>query len=188
MVTPIRLTLVLALLACSASAKLDLTPGESEKELDGAKVHQLVFLDGAQRITYAPPRGWQYSGGGNRLGLRPASVPDAEASISVVDLPEPQPFDTATTKKLTAAAMAMLPRGAANISVVSEDKNPVRIEQKETFLIVLQYDAFGVSYARSILFVNRKNEQLQFQLTAPRARFTQLQKEFLSSHFSWENL
>jgi hypothetical protein len=176
------------LLTCSASAKLDLTPGEGEKELDGAKIHQLVFLDGGQRITYSPPRGWQYSGGGNRLGLRPGLVPDAEASIRVVDLVEPQVLDAATTKKLTAAAMAGLPGGAVNVALISEDKNPILIEQKETFLVVLHYDYYGVSYARSLLFVNRRNEQLQFQLTAPRKSFPQLQKEFFGSQFSWENL
>src|SRR5438067_1518510 len=98
MVATIRLSVTLALIACTASARLDLTPQEDEKELEGIKLKELVFFENGQRITYSPPRRWRYSGGGNRLTLRPENT-DAEAVIRVVELPGPQSFDAATTKR-----------------------------------------------------------------------------------------
>ncbi len=56
----IRIGLAITLLASSASAGLELTPRVEEYELDGVKLRQLIFADGERRVTYAPPRKWQY--------------------------------------------------------------------------------------------------------------------------------
>jgi hypothetical protein len=71
--------------------------------------------------------------------------------------------------------------------IVLQQKNVVIIERKETFLIIMKYEFYGEPQQRSVLFVNRKNEQLRFQLTCPESNFARLQKVFLATHFSWQN-
>ncbi len=62
------------------------------------------------------------------------------------------------------------------------------IQRKETFLIKLNYTFFGQKYGRSILFLNRGNEQIRSQLTCREADFKELQGAFLRSHYTWQQL
>lgn len=190
MVPAVRVRLVAAFVlfaANSAIAELQLSPEVGEYDLEGIKLQCLVFPDGAQRVTYTPPRGWHYSGNDGRLQLWPPRA-EAQGIISVSKLAEPQIFDEATTKRLCQETIASIPGAATNALIVSQEKNPLLIDRKETFLVIIQYDCYGTSYARSVMFLNRKNEQVRFQLTSPRWKFAPLQKEFLGSQFSWQNL
>lgn len=184
----IRTSAVLISLASFAYADLNLTPRVEEYQLDGVKLRQLVFTDGDRRVTYTPPRKWDYSGGGNRLALRPASAPTAEATITVGKLSQAGVFDEATTKRLSDEVLASVPNGSTHVALVSQQMNPLLIERKETFLVVINYDYYGNPYARSVMFLNRQNEQLRFQLTCFRNSFRELQRAFESSHYSWQNL
>jgi hypothetical protein len=184
----IRIGLATILLAGSAYAGLELTPRVEDYELDGVKLRQLVFSDGERHITYTPPRKWHYSGGGNRLVLRPASDPSAEATITVSNLPQAQIFDDTTTKRLCDEVLASVPSGATHVTLVSQQLNPLLIERKETFLVVINYDFYSYPFARSVMFLNRQNEQLRLQLTCLRNSFPELQKAFQGSHYSWQNL
>ena len=91
MVRPLILALAGSLLIAPARAELDLTPKLSEYELDGVKFKQLAFSDGSKNVTYAPPRGWDYSGSATQLTLRPPAKSQAEATFLIVasacDLP-----------------------------------------------------------------------------------------------------
>ena len=156
--------------------------------MDGVKVRQLVFADDARQVTYTPPRGWTYSGSGTHFSLQPANSSDAQAEINVVNPAKPQVFDEPTMRRLCDEVIAAVPKAATQVSVVSQEKSPVMIETKETFLVVINYNYYGAPYARSVMFLNRKTDQVRFQLTAPRWSFAQLQKAFLTSHFSWQNL
>jgi hypothetical protein len=190
MVRPLILALAgsLSLLIASAHANLDLTPKLSEYELDGVKFQQLAFADGSKIVTYAPPRGWDYSGNATQLTLRPRNKSQAEATIKKVALAQPASFDDGTVKKLVEEAIAAVPAGSTDIQLVSKEKNPLRIERKETFLVTLSYNLYGAAYNRSILFLNRGMEQIQFQLSCRRADFKELQAAFLDSQHSWQNL
>jgi hypothetical protein len=46
----------------------------------------------------------------------------------------------------------------------------------------------GQPQTRSVMFLNRKKEQIRFQLTCRRSDFKELQKAFQGSHYSWQNL
>lgn len=176
------------LLVGSVRADLQLTPTLGNYDLDGVKMQQLLFPDGDKRVMYTPPRGWEFSGGGGKLSLRPPHGSNAEAEIRVAKLTEPQVFDEASMKQLTDEVVASLPDKASHVTIVSQQKNPLMIERKETFLVEINYESFGDSYARSVLFVNRKSEQVRCQLTCRRAAFPQLQKAFQGSQYSWQNL
>ena len=185
----VTLVLIGALFVASVRADLQLTPKISEYELDGAKFKHLVFSnDGGKDITYSPPRGWDYSGSATQLTLRPPNKPQAEATISRVPLPEPGKFDDESLKKIVAEAVALAPKGSENVTVISQEKNPLLINRKETFLVVLGYNLFGQAYNRSVLFLNRGNEQIRFQLVCRQADFKDLQKAFLGSQYTWQNL
>jgi hypothetical protein len=184
------LTLVLsgAFFIASAHAELQLTPRTSEYELEGGKFKQLAFSDGGKTVTYQSPRGWDYSGSATQLTLRPPNKAQAEATITRVPLSQPGSFDAESLKKLASEAVALVPKGSENISVVSQEKNPLMIQRQETFLITLSYTFYGQKYGRSILILNRGNEQIRFQLTCREADFKELHRAFLASQYSWQNL
>jgi hypothetical protein len=180
--------LVASLLVVSARAELQLNPKVDEFTLDGAKLKQLAFSDGGEKVTYQSPRGWNYSGSATQLTLRPPNKTQAEATITRIPLSEPGKLDDESLKKLVAETVALVPKGSTNVTVVSQDKSPVRINGKETFLVVLSYNFYGESFGRSVLFLNRGKEQIRFQLTCRQPDFNELQRAFLASQFSWQNL
>ena len=184
------LTLVLsgAFFIASAHAELQLSPKVSEYELDGVKLKQLAFSDDGKTVTYQSPRGWDCSGSATQLTLRPPNKAQAEATITRVPLSQPGSFDDESLKKLVSEAAARVPKGSENISVVSQEKNPLMIQGKETFLLTFSYTFYGQKYARSILFLNRGNEQIRSQLTCREADFKELQRAFLASQYTWQNL
>jgi hypothetical protein len=172
----------------SARAELNLAPEVAEYELDGVKMHRLVFADGPERITYSPPNGWEYSRRDSQtLVLRPHGM-RGEATITRLAVARRESFDDETIKHLTEEVLAAVPSGAKNVSIVSQQKNPLIIERKETFLVIIKYEFYGEPHLRSIMFLYRKNEQLRFQLTAPQSEFQRLQEAFRGSQYSWQNL
>ena len=181
------IALVISLVAI-ARAQLQLSPQLSEYQLDGAKLQQLAFADGEKKVTYQPPRGWAYSGGPSQLTLRPPGKTQAEATITKLPLSGEDRFDDESLKKLVMEASATLPQGSQNVIVLSQEKNPVKIGRKETFLVILSYNLFGQAYKRSVLFLNRGKEQIRFQLVCHDSDFQELQRDFLASQFSWQNL
>jgi hypothetical protein len=184
----VRIALVLVTLPVFARADLEFTPHVEEYDLEGIKLKQLAFADGERRVFYTPPKKWQYSGAGNRLILHPTNESAAEAVITVAKTPRPEIFDEAATKRLCEEVLASVPSGATNVSLVSQQMNPVVIERKDTFLVVINYDYYSQPYARSVMFLNRQTEQVRFQLTCYRNTFRDLQKAFQNSHYSWQNL
>src|SRR5262252_1968078 len=101
MVSPVRLALPLLLLfGFSARAELHFTFQTQESDLDGVKLHQLVFSDGGKQVNYQPPRGWQYFGDDSSLRLLPPHGEQGEAIVTQTKLIQPQKFDDATMKRL----------------------------------------------------------------------------------------
>jgi hypothetical protein len=174
---------------CSAAhADLLLTPRVVEFKGDGATFKRLEFSDDGKTVTYQSPRGWELSGSATQLTLRPPKKTQAEATITRIPLSQPGRFDEASLKNLVSDAVALVPKDSENVSVVSQEKNPDMIEHKETFLITLRYTFYGQKYGRSILFLNRGNEQIRSQLTCHEADFEELQRAFLRSQYTWQNL
>jgi hypothetical protein len=175
--------------ASSAMADLQLVPRSVDYTLDGVKLTQVAFSDGGSKsITYAPPSGWEYSGSATKLTLHPPNKPQAEGTISRTTGAEGATLDEETTKKLTDQIVASVPQGSTNVSVVSQEKNPLMIERKETFLVVVAYTFYGAHYKRSVMFLNRGKEQLRFEFVSLERDFDDLQRAFIGSQYSWQNL
>lgn len=188
MVLAIRTAATLVATAGLAYADLDLTPRQQEYELEGIKMQQLVFTDGQKQITYAPPRNWDYSGSGNHFALHPRAVSGAAAEITVRKLKDPGDFGAETVKQLCDEVLKSIPAGATHAMLVSQQLSPLLIDRKETFLVVVSYEFYGQAYKRSVMFLNRTNEQVRFELTCSREAYPDLEKAFESSQFSWQNL
>jgi hypothetical protein len=173
----------------SSRADLQLAPRIVDYQMEQMTFKQLAFSDGSPKdITYSPPDGWDYSGSAAQLTLHPPNKSQAEAIVFKVPLSGPAGFDEATVKKLVDEAIASVPAGGTHVDLVSQEKNPLMIEGKETFLVILSYQFHNEARNRSILFLNRGKEQIRFQLTSRQADFQELQKAFLGSQYSWQNL
>jgi hypothetical protein len=189
MVPLLRLLLVGALFIASAHADFQLAPRVSEAWADGAKIKFLAFSDGGGKdVTYVPPTGWEYSGSTTRFTLHPSGKPQAEGTISRMSLNQPAVFDDETMKKLVAEVLVSVPGGSTNVTLVLQQKNPLLIARKETFLIIVSYTFYGDTYQRSMMFLNRGNEQVRFQFVSRAVDFKDLQAAFQRSHFTWKNL
>jgi hypothetical protein len=188
MVHAIRIGAALMATAGFVHADLDLTPRQQDYELEGITIHQLVFTDEQQQITYAPPRDWEYSGSGNHFVLYPRSISGADAEITVNKSSGTADFDEETMKHLSNEVLRSVPSDATNVTLVSQQLNPLLIDRKGTFLVIISYDYYSQGYERSVMFLNRKNEQIRFRLTCYRRAFQELQRAFQSSHYSWQNL
>ena len=182
-----RLLLIAVIFASSAQAELSLAPKVGEYALDGVKFQRLVFSDGDKVVTYQPPRGWEYSGNATTLSLRPPNKAQAEATVSRIALPKPGSFDEESLEKLVDEAIAQVPKGSENVVVISQEMS-LMIQGKATFLVTLSYTSYGQKYGRSILFLNRGNEQIRSQLTCREADFNALHQAFLASQYTWQHL
>lgn len=186
---PLIITVFSVLLALDARADIAFTPTESEYRVEGMTLKQLAFSDdGGKTITYQQPPGWKYSGNTNSLTLQPPNTVDAEGTITKTMLPQPGIFDEETMKKLTEEALASVPKPSSNVTLVSQENSPVRIGGKDTFLVIVSYTFNKENYERSTMFLNRGNEQVRFQFVSRAAEFNELQRAFLGSQFTWQNL
>ncbi|MGI8891788.1 MAG: hypothetical protein ACR2G0_13535 [Chthoniobacterales bacterium] len=183
----IRLYLVIlflaALLLC-ARAGIDFTPTGGERVLEGIVFKQLVFHQDGRPITYEQPRGWTVSGNATSLKLAPPDVSQAQATIEQSPLPAPQVFDEATTAQLRDMVTASVPNGSQNVALVNEEKNPLPINQRETYAITVSYDYYGEGYQTSVLFCNLNDTQLRFRTVARKADFEKVRRTFRASLFS----
>jgi hypothetical protein len=179
----------LVLLTSTLAADLHLTPRSVDYTLDGVKLTMVAFSDGSGKsVTYSPPSGWEYSGSLAKLTLRPPNKPQAEGTISTVSVQEAKAFDDETTKKLVDSVLASVPQGSTDITLLSQEKNPLMIERKETFLVVIGYTFYGAHYRRSVMFLNRGKEQMRFEFVSLERDFAELQRAFIGSQYSWQNL
>jgi len=120
--------------------------------------------------------------------MYPPNKTQAEATIATISRPDQSQFDDETLKKMVAEVVALVPKDSTDVVVASQEKAPLRIGKRETFLVVISYRLLGNNYDHSILFINRGLEQLRCQLTCQSSDFKELQKAFLGSQYSWQNL
>jgi hypothetical protein len=182
---------ITALIACSlftatACAELDLTPHASQYDVEGMRFQNVTFLDGEKKVTYTPPTGWAYRGNALEAVLSAPNKVQAEVTIRKQPLKASLAFDEGAAKQLATQAAAVLPGGSTNVEIVSQELNPLRINLKDTIEVVLNYSAFGQAFTRSVLFINRGQQQFTFTLDCQKADFAGLHKDFYSSLYSME--
>ena len=180
---------VLALVAFSGSlaqAGIDFTPVVTQREQAGITFQVLNFKQDGRTITYEQPRGWAPAGGAARIRFTPPKLNQAYAEIEQTPLAAPQPFDDETKKALREKALASLPEGHQNATIVSEAMNPVVINQNQTYEVVIAYHAFGQDFATGIVYMNLPDTQVRFRSVARKADFEKVHPLFRASLFSWQ--
>jgi len=184
----ICLTLIWLALLKSAFAGFDFTSTPAERTLEGVVFKQVIFHQDGHAVAYEPPRGWICAGEPAKMTLVPPNLSLVQCTIEQVSLAAPQVFDAVTTKQLQQQVIASLPSGSENVQLVSEEQNPVRINQQESYAVSMSYQFYGQDYETSVLFANLGNTQLHFRTVALKKDFEQVQRAFRASLFtlSWK--
>jgi hypothetical protein len=167
-----------------ADAGIDFTPTGGERTLEGVVFKQILFHQDGHTISYEQPRGWTYTGEASGMKLSPPNLSQAQALMEQAPLSAPQNFDEATAKQLQQQVLASVPNGAQNIALISEEKNPLRVNRQETYEVTVGYNFFGQDYELSVLFVNLPDTQMRFRTVARKPDFEKVHREFRASLFS----
>ena len=160
----------------SSAGPIDFSPTIGQRELEGIIFPQVVFHQDGHAISYEQPRHWKCSGDSARLSLTPSDVGQAAATLTQAPLPAQPVFDEATTNGLKRSVLESLPSEAQNAHLVSEEQNPVRINQRESYAVTVSYSYFGQDYMACVVFVNLVDTQLRARLIARKADFDALQR------------
>ncbi len=176
-------------LITGARGELDLSPQVEEFNLEGVKMSQLAFANGArERATYQPPAAWKYYGTKESLDLLPPSAAQAKAKINWWPGEGEITFDPESCKELTQQFIRMLPEGSEEVKVEAEELSPLQINTKPTYLVELSYAYYGARFRGYFLLLQRKPEALAFRLMCRAADYEKLRGEFQRSLFTWQNL
>jgi len=182
----IYLALLLTAIAASAWCGIDFTPGIGERVLEGIKFTELYFHENGRQISYEQPRGWTYTGDSSRIRFIPPNVPQAFGEMAQAPLPTPQNFDEPTIKLLQERVLQSVPADSRDVIVVGAEKNPLMINQHETFEVTVAYQLYGEHYRRSMLFMNLSDTQLMFSFVSRKTDFDKLHQAFRGSLCSLE--
>ena len=182
------MSVVLALLAAGARAELNLTPAESFYEVEGIRVPNVTFRDGAKDIAYTPPAGWSLSGGGKKLTLTPPDAIQAGATIEAVSVKDAPPATAANLQAYSEIALGLVPREAVKAEVIEATVCPMRISGRPLVEVTLSYVFFGQPFRMNLLFLPREKEHLRFQFSSRTADFPPLLKAFRTSLYSMQGL
>jgi hypothetical protein len=175
------ITILFLVLALRLKSSIDFTPGTGERLLEGIRFPELYFHENGRKISYEQPRGWTYSGDRSRIKFVPPDAHQAFGEFSQAPLTRPQNFDEETIKLLQRAAVAALPPDSQEISVVSAEKNPLMINQHETFEVIVAYQLYSDHFQQSVLFMNLPDTQLTFRLVSRKSDFEKLHRAFRGS-------
>ena len=176
----------LGLVAMTARAAIDFTPTVTQREQAGITFHVLNFKEKGRTITYEQPRGWTPAGGAASIRFTPPKLNQAFAEIDQVALAAPQNFDDDIRKALREKALAALPEGHQNATIVSEEMNPVVINQNHTYQVIISYQAFGQEFMTGVLYMNLPDTQVRFRTVARKPDFEAVHNAFRASLFSWQ--
>ena len=178
--------IALLFVATTCLGAIDFNPVPGERVLDGIKFPQLFFKQDGKKIIYEQPRGWNYSGSTASIKFIPPHLVQAEAEIDQSPLQKPPKLDEETVKALQAQVLASVPPKSQNVTLVSEEKNPLLINNNETYAVTISYIAFGQEFQRSVLFLNVSDTQVRFRVTARKGDFEKVNRAFRASLFSWQ--
>lgn len=189
MVHAVRAFFILLLLAgVRAFAFVDLTPTPGVKEVDGVRIPVLYFKIDGRTAIYQPPRGWSYTGSADSLHVYCSGEKPGDATVEKIPLPKPVAFDEAQMSLSAQTASQSLPKGSENLKLVSQEKNSLRIGNKETLETIVSYSFFGHAMQASILDVNLGTMILRFKLISEKKDFQVVHRQFRGSLFSWIGL
>jgi hypothetical protein len=168
-------------LAARAQAQLSLTPTISERTQEGVVFKQLQFSDSGKKVTYEQPRGWTYSvQNKQKISFFPPDQKQTRAEIEAGYPLSPTQLDEEGVKQLKSTFISLIPKDSEQIEV-SEKKNPLLINGRESYEFTATFVNYGQRYRMSVLFANLEHEQLRCKVIATPADFEQAHRRFIES-------
>lgn len=178
--------LCLFAMVAQASAGIDFTPTVTRYFNEGAEFLNVSFKDEKRTVSLALPRLWTCHGDSSRLQITPPDQGFAEGIVQAVPTKAALPLNEANLKALEQQVVATLPPGSQGVASVSQQENPVCLNQSPSYEFVVSYQTLGKSFQRSVIFVNCPDQQLVFRFTAPKSEFDKLNRSFRQAIYSWQ--
>ncbi len=183
-----RFLLIICLVATTIGpvrAGVDLTPSVEEYTSEGLLYRRVTLKTDTGNISFVPPRAWNVRGAKDRLQMEPPDQPFSEATVVVTPTAGPVALDEPTVKALEQQVLSGAPPASQSVQILGVEENPV-LSQNPSVQITISYDALGHTFQRSVIFLNTRDIQLVFRLTAPKSDFGPLDQAFRRSINSWQ--
>ena len=165
------------LLAAGSVHALDFRLHTTRVQEDGFAHEQVYFqYDAATRVVIAPPAGWLRMDDAGSLTLTPPKITNGMVKVEHSSLTPNIPFQAASLETYRKRVFAMIPQGAAGVKLDADAVDPLPVFGWKSFEFTVNYDFFGQSYRRSVLFLNL-NAREQIMVTA-----VALQQDFDGVH------
>ena len=162
------IALAVASSLCDRVEALDLTPHDVPNSSGGPAVKRHFFQDGDKRMGFKVDNKMTVSGASNLATFLFDDLKAANMSISTSSKSPETPFDgEKNLESYRVAARALVPAGATEVQI-EEKPNPIAINDWTSYQFVFNYNLFGVSYRRSVTFLNyNQKEQFVIDVRAP---------------------
>jgi hypothetical protein len=168
-------------------AEINLTPQRSVRELEGCKFPQLEFRDGAKKITYEPPPGWEAMARDNQtLSLSPPGKDMVSAKIKFFPTKGELVLDEAQLQHFKDTANQLLPAESRIMAEPTVTPRPLLLNGHPTCEIEIYFVLHSQRFRMSVLFVDLGESQLRFSLISRAGDFEELHKAFRASWYSWQ--
>lgn len=165
----------------SRAASVDLTPTPTKRSVEGATLESVYFRAGSARIEYMPP--WPVLGQPDRAQL---SIPVAGAQADIRRVVTGSPLDFGNDTAVTEFLLKQLPKDAESVEVAPLQRNPLRIDGKESAELLASYVCFGRRLQLSTLISQRVpgSEVYLFQVSSAPGDFKKIHRIFQSSLYT----
>jgi hypothetical protein len=165
---------------------IDFTPTVNRYFNEGAEFSNVSLKDDKRTVSLTLPRLWTCRGDVSRLQLTPPDQSLADGIVQEIPAKGVVPFNEANLKALQEQVLNSVPPGSQGVTLVSQQENPVILDQNLSYEFVVSYQTLGKSFLRSVVFVNCPERQLVFRFSAPKGEFDKLNRSFRQTIYSWQ--
>ena len=155
---------------------------------DGFTREQTYFPDGAVGNIYITfPPTWVVTAGGSTLKLTNPASPNSAILLEKSTYSPDLAFKDASLDTYRKSALAQLPNGSTAIQVAEEHLNPLPIFGWRDYEVVVDYDFYGQSFRRSVLYLDlNTKEQVAMTTLATKTDFAHTHDVALDLLRSWQ--
>ena len=156
-------------------------------EEDGLTYDRAYFSgDEHTRVMIDPPHGWNVTSGPAFLAATPPNLADSLVRVEKSALTPDTLFRDRGLEVYHQRVLAAIPREAVNVRTVQEQADPLPVFHWKDYEWVMEYDCYGQTFRRSVMFVNlNAREQILLTTVAVRDHFDMVHQAGLDVLRSW---